>query len=159
MKMTLRTEHTLVDEQGRPVEPGARVRNIETGLIGTIGRAEETPEGWDVYFHIDMGNDRPYDLKAAEVVRRFSLQEPEAEPKPSAELDDIIDHLERRDAPQSTEHLIIWALLPLAKLPNTVANLVKDAVHGDLDEQCRAALAAVDAIARLRREPDAEIPF
>ena len=63
------------------------------------------------------------------------------------------------DEDTPTEHLIIWALLPLAKLPNTVANLVKDAVHGDLDEQCRAALAAVDAIARLRREPDAEIPF
>ncbi len=63
------------------------------------------------------------------------------------------------DEDTPTEHLIIWALLPLAMLPDTVANLVKDAVHGDLDEQCRAALAAVDAIARLRREPDAEIPF
>ena len=63
------------------------------------------------------------------------------------------------DEDTPTEHLIIWALLPLAKLPGTVANLVKDAVHGNRDEQRRAALAAVDAIARLRREPDAEIPF
>ncbi len=78
--------------------------------------------------------------------------------QPGARLALVRDH-PSHDEDTPTEHLIIWALLPLAKLPDTVANLVKDAVHGDLDEQCRAALAALDAIARLRRDPDSEIPF
>ena len=63
------------------------------------------------------------------------------------------------DEDRHIQHLIIWSLLLLAKLPDTVANLVRDAVNGDLDEQCSAALAAVDAIARLRRDPESEIPF
>ena len=63
------------------------------------------------------------------------------------------------DEDTSTEHLIIWALLPLAKLPNSVVDLVRDAASGGLDEQRLAALAAVNAIARLRRDPDSEIPF
>ena len=80
------------------------------------------------------------------------------DPRAGSPIGIVRDH-PSHDEDTSTKHLIIWALLPLAKLPDTVANLVKDAVHGDLDEQCRAALAAVDAIARRRREPDADIPF
>ena len=80
------------------------------------------------------------------------------DPRAGSPIGIVRDH-PSHDEDTSTKHLIIWALLPLAKLPDTVATLVKDAVHGDLDEQCRAALAAVDAIARRRREPDADIPF
>ncbi len=80
------------------------------------------------------------------------------DPRAGSPIGIVRDH-PSHDEDTSTKHLIIWALLPLAKLPDTVATLVKDAVHGDLDEQCRAALAAGDAIARRRREPDADIPF
>ena len=83
---------------------------------------------------------------------------PDGEPTAGSPIGIVRDH-PSHDEDLSTKHLIIWSLLPLAKVPNAVANLVKDAVHGDLDEQCRAALAAVDAIARLRRDLDAEIPF
>ena len=58
----------------------------------------------------------------------------------------------------STDRRIIFALLPLAKLPKTVEDLVTAAVCKDGLELCPAAVAAVDRIADLR-DPDRVIPY
>ncbi len=58
----------------------------------------------------------------------------------------------------STDRRIIFALLPLAKLPKTVEDLVTAAVCKDGIELCPAAVAAVREIAELR-DPDRAIPY
>ena len=68
-----------------------------------------------------------------------------------------------RDHPNGGETItkerdIIFALLPLAGLPNSVANLVKDAVHMEGLELCPATVAALEKIVLLR-DPDRKIPF
>ncbi len=58
----------------------------------------------------------------------------------------------------SADRRIIFALLPLAKLPKTVEELVTAAVCKDGNELCPAAVAAVSRIAEIR-DPSREIPY
>ena len=105
----------------------------------------------------EAGEPQGHIYEAFNVLQRYlsTVEHPYGQAGPIGIVRDHPSH----DESLSTEHLIIWSLLPLAKLPNSVANLVKDAVHSDGHEQRLAALAAIDAIARQGRNLDAEIPF
>ncbi len=62
------------------------------------------------------------------------------------------------DKIMTPERYIIFALLPLAKLPNSVENLVRDAVREEGLELRPAVTAALERIYQIR-DPDSEIPF
>ncbi len=62
------------------------------------------------------------------------------------------------DKIMTPERYIIFALLPLAKLPNLVENLVRDAVHEEGLELRPAVTAALERIYQIR-DFDGEIPF
>ncbi len=58
----------------------------------------------------------------------------------------------------STEHRIIWSLLPLAGLPLSIENLVRDALFKENSELRAPVIAALETI-RQKRHPEDEIPF
>ncbi len=62
------------------------------------------------------------------------------------------------DEDLATEHRIIWNLLPLAKLPAPIENLVRDAVLQKSPELRAPVVAMLETIMK-ERDPGDEIPF
>ena len=88
---------------------------------------------------------------------RVPRDDGEDDPTSASALGIVRDH-PSHDENLSVERSIVWSLLPLAALPLSIENLIRDALFKDNSELRAPAVAALQAI-RQKRHPEDEIPF